>query len=446
MLHREVNKLGWLSYKNRDKPFHYMHATHTDADKNYHRTLQSTIMHHWRDWLEKAEDLDIWTVNKILAAPATDGGTTRIPVLKYTINGAELTASTNEEKGQVLAKSFFPAKPPHETDAVNTAYPTQCDKAGRISKEVIVWKLHRLKLYKAPGPDGIPNIILTKCADLLVDSLYQIYSAIYDRKMHYEPWKQFTTVVLHKPGKPAYNVPKAYRPIVLINTMWKVLTAILADQLTFYAEKYRSLPDHHFGGCPGCTMTDAMHLLTYKIKSTWRKGLVASVLFLDIEGAFPNAVPSKLIHNLRKRRVPDKLIKFVAGMLNGCETTLKFDDFASDPLAIDNGIGQGDPLSMALYQFYNADILDIPQSKTESAIAYVDDALLLAIASNFVEAHRQLAQMVTREGGVANWSKTHNSPLEYNKLALIDFAHQNNTKPQPALTLPHGTINPSMNT
>src|SRR5216684_3087207 len=228
--------------------------------------------------------------------------------------------------------------------------------------------------------------------------------------------------------------------------MWKVLMAILTDQLTLYAEKYHLLLDYHFRECLGCTTTDAMHLLTYKIKSAWRKGLVASVLFLDIEGAFPNAVPSKLIHNLRKRRVPDKLIKFVAGMLNGCETTLKFDDFASDPLAIDNGIGQGDPLSMALYQFYNADILDIPQSKTESAIAYVDDALLLAIASNFVEAHRQLAQMVTREGGVANWSKTHNSLLEYNKLALIDFAHQNNTKPRPTLTLPHGTIDPSTNT
>src|SRR5258708_6205221 len=133
-------------------------------------------------------------------------------------------------------------------------------------------------------------------------------------------------------------------------------------------------------------------------------------------------------------------------MLNGCETTLKFDDFASDLLAIDNSIGQGDPLSIALYQFYNANILDIPQSKTESAIAYIDDALLLAIASNFMEAHRQLAQMVTREGRVANWSKTHNSPLEYNKLALIDFTHQNNTKPWPTLTLPHGTIDPSMNT
>src|SRR5260370_31018746 len=133
-------------------------------------------------------------------------------------------------------------------------------------------------------------------------------------------------------------------------------------------------------------------------------------------------------------------------MLNGCETTLKFDDFASNPLAIDNGIGQGDPLSIALYQFYNANILDIPQSKTESAIAYIDDALLLAIASNFMEAHRQLAQMVTREGRVANWSKTHNSPLKYNKLPLIHFPHHNNTNPRPPLTLPHRTIAPPTTT
>src|SRR5260370_38855226 len=237
--------------------------------------LQSTKMHHWRDWLEKAEDLDIWTVNKILAAPATDGGTTRIPVLKYTINGAELIASTNEEKGQVLAKSFFPAKPPHETDAVNTAYPMQCDKAGRISKEVIVRKLHRLKPYKAPGPDGIPSIVLTKCADLLVDSLHQIYSAIYDRKLHYEPWKQFTTIVLHKPGQPKYDVPKAYRPIALINTMWKGLMAIIADQLKFYAEKNRLLLDHHFGGRLGRTTPDAFHLLTSNVTSSWRTHLIA---------------------------------------------------------------------------------------------------------------------------------------------------------------------------
>ena len=46
---------------------------------------------------------------------------------------------------------------------------------------------------------------------------------------------------------------------------------------------------------------DAMHLLTYKIKQAWWTGMVTAVLFLDIEGTFPNVVPVKLVENLRKR-------------------------------------------------------------------------------------------------------------------------------------------------
>jgi hypothetical protein len=118
---------------------------------------------------------------------------------------------------------------------------------------------------------------------------------MFEKQLHYNPWKHFTTVVLHKPGKPCYDIPKAYRPIVLLNTMWKVLTGIVAEQLTFYTEKYHLLSDHYYEGHPGCTTTDTLHLLTYRIKDAWQKGKVASVLFLDIEGAFSNTVPEKLV-------------------------------------------------------------------------------------------------------------------------------------------------------
>jgi ribonuclease HI len=50
--------------------------------------------------------------------------------------------------------------------------------------------------------------------------------------------------------------------------------------------------------------------------------------------------------------------------------------------------------------------------------------------------------MMTRQEGIINWSKSHNSPLEYSKLALIDFAHQNSPKPRTLLHLPHRTIEP----
>jgi len=90
--------------------------------------------------------------------------------------------------------------------------------------------------------------------------------------------------------------------------------------------------------------TDAVHTLVDKIKSAWRRGKVVSVLFLDVKGAFPNAVTDRLIHNLRKRRIPKAYVQFVKQLLTGRWTQLKFDDYLSDVIQISNGIGQGDPV------------------------------------------------------------------------------------------------------
>ena len=54
--------------------------------------------------------------------------------------------------------------------------------------------------------------------------------------------------------------------------------------------------------------------------------------------------------------------------------------------------------------------------------------------------------MMTREGGVYEWSKTHNSPLKHSKLALIDFAHSSNKIIRPNLVLPNTTLLPSETT
>ena len=67
-----------------------------------------------------------------------------------------------------------------------------------------------------------------------MDRLFHIYNAMYKRNLLYKPWKQFMTVVLQKPGKLHYDILKAHRPIALLNTMWKVLMALIAGQLLWH--------------------------------------------------------------------------------------------------------------------------------------------------------------------------------------------------------------------
>jgi len=145
---------------------------------------------------------------------------------------------------------------------------------------------------------------------------------------------------------------------------------------------------------------------------------------------------------MRKRGLPRDLIRFMWLMLEGRQTTLCFDDYISEPIPIDNGIGQGDLGSMPGFNFFNADLLDISKGRKNGLVlAFVNDAVLIAIRMDFTQMHDILHDMMTRPSGALQWSREHNSPFEYSKFALMDFtcnpARATDSAP---LILPHATI------
>jgi len=130
---KSANKLGRQSFLCRNKPEHAVHNQHKEAKKRYEGNLEYNRKHHWRDWLEKADEPDIWMANCYVTVPATDGSKDRIPVLKVTVDGQETSVQTNSEKGNALAKGFFPLKPAISTVPPNAEYPPQCQANIRIT-------------------------------------------------------------------------------------------------------------------------------------------------------------------------------------------------------------------------------------------------------------------------------------------------------------------------
>ena len=132
----------------------------------------------------------------------------------------------------------------------------------------------------------------------------------------------------------------------------------------------------------------------------------------------------------------------VGTALTGRRTVLRFDDFLSNAIPLDNGIGQGDPMSMIVYLFYNADILEVPRTKNELAVAYVDDTALLVEGPSFDETHATLKRMMNRRGSAFEWSAEHNSRFEVSKFTLVDFSRKKGID-RPPLRLRQTTITPT---
>ena len=207
-------------------------------------------------------------------------------------------ATTNKDKSDALARALFP--PPPTIPAIpDLQYPELAyGYFNYFTRDQIRLVANKLAAFKAPGPDGIPNVVLKQCIDMLIDHLYYIFRAIFKLNTYPSEWRESVTVMLQKPGKPSYENPKAYRLIALLNMMGKLFSTITADEISYFCETCNLFPQNQFGSRPVRTTTDSMLLMTHTIKEAWRSKKVASALFLDIQGAFPNVVKEVLLHNM----------------------------------------------------------------------------------------------------------------------------------------------------
>ena len=106
-------------------------------------------------------------------------------------------------------------------------------------------------------------------------------------------------------------MPKAYRPIALLNTIGKLMDSIIARRISYVTEAYQLLPSTHIRGRKGRSVDHALHTIVGKIYEAWNspEPQVASLLLLDVSGAFDNVLYARLLHNLRKRRIDERTVR-----------------------------------------------------------------------------------------------------------------------------------------
>jgi hypothetical protein len=245
---------------------------------------------HWKEWLKSNNEQGIWRASKIAKTPISDKSCSCILTLfrKSSDNVITETYATDNEKA---ASIFFPPKPP-------SLPPMDDDAAPRLSPlpfnvpqlHQVIRRIERSAPFKAPRNDSIPNIVLKSCVDLIAPVLLTCLQSIIRLKYFPCSWREWTTVILHKPSCDNYTILKAYWPIALYCTMGKIISSVMTDITVYVTVKHAPLPLKLFGGLPGKTTPNSVLYLVHQIKAAWRKGKVVTIIFMDITKTFPNAI------------------------------------------------------------------------------------------------------------------------------------------------------------
>jgi retron-type reverse transcriptase len=141
-----------------------------------------------------------------------------------------------------------------------------------------------------------------------------------------------------------------------------------------------------------------------------------------VSGAFDNVSHERLLQNLRKRRVDEKAVMWIAGFLLGRRTNILIDGYKSKEYETTTGIPPGSPLSPILYLFYSADLIEICNRQLNIvATGYIDDVVILSWGDTTEETCSTLSRTLE----LANqWATKHASIFAPDKFQLTHYTRR----------------------
>jgi len=134
-----------------------------------------------------------------------------------------------------------------------------------FSKEEFKQAISKCNNSSSPGPDKLTWHHLK--AILKQDNCLVNVINIADSCINLGHWLNYfkcsSTVIIHKPNKMAYDQPKSFHPIVLLNTLGKLIEKVVVERLQFIVANNNFIHPSQLGGLKFKSTTDAGVALTH---------------------------------------------------------------------------------------------------------------------------------------------------------------------------------------
>lgn len=223
-----------------------------------------------------------------------------------TLHTANDFAETFEKKTKILKNVFFSSSSLADlSDIIDFRYSTVKNCSMLITKSKITQAICRSKVDKTSSSDEISNRILKTCSKSLTETLTSLFQTCITQTYHSRVFRAAHTITLKKLDKDDYITTKIYRLIALLNTLNKMLKFIIVTKICYLIEHHRLLSKSQMSARRDKFTETALKLFIEQMHTMWdqRFDKIATLLSMNVADVFFTISHSRLIHNLRKRKI-----------------------------------------------------------------------------------------------------------------------------------------------
>ncbi|KAF7532988.1 hypothetical protein G7Z17_g13581 [Cylindrodendrum hubeiense] len=211
----------------------------------------------------------------------------------------------------------------------------------------------------SPGADNITTAVIRACWPVIGDYIRWLYEKCLCLGQHPKAFKGAEVIMIPKPGKRDLSSPRSWRPISLLSCLGKGLERLIARRLAFIAIDRKVLHKNQAGALIKRSAVDLIAALIHDIEAALAKGLVATLVTMDIQGAFDTVLRNRLLWHLRQQGWPELLVRWVASFMTDRTARVHFQDAVTASSALECGLPQGSPVSPILFLLYTEPIYKI---------------------------------------------------------------------------------------
>ena len=307
-----------------------------------------------------------------------------------------------------------------------------------LSLEEVHELLRKTANKTAPGASGFGWLILKWAWPTIGETLTFLYDACLTLGHHPARWKEAVVVVIPKPDKADYTLPKAHRPISLLECMSKLLEKVVASRLQHNITALDLIPTNQFGGRQHSSCVDAGLTLLHDIQAAHAAGLKCAILLFDVQGFFDHVNHGRLVNLTQCLGFSSRVTGWLSEFLKGRKVRLRFNNILSEERGQPVGVPQGSPISPVLSILYTSPLLHLMKEWSNSSLGmYVDDGVIFACGDRWEEV---TAVLQARYQICMDWLQWAGLAIEPDKTELMFFQrpYERNPEPRPSqLTLPN---------